>query len=81
MATPNRGYPYPTENNPATVPADLERALDRVDADIQALMDRDTARSEYGIVYVGDGTWTVQNGLGQTVPITTDDDGTWTIGV
>lgn len=40
MATPNRGYPYPTENNPATVPADLERALDQVDADVQTLVDQ-----------------------------------------
>lgn len=37
--TPNRGYPYPATTAPATVPADLEKALSRVDADVQSLVD------------------------------------------
>lgn len=40
MATPNRGYPIPTTSAPATVPADLEGALNQVDADVQATIDR-----------------------------------------
>ena len=79
--TSNRGYPTPVTTDQATIPADMKLLADPIDADIQMLMDRDAARSEYGVVYVGDGTWTVQNGLGQAVPVTTNDNGTWTIGV
>ena len=40
MATPNRGYPIPITSAPATVPADLDKALQQVDADMQEVIDR-----------------------------------------
>lgn len=44
MATPNRGYVYPTTSSPATVPADLRVPLEQVDADVQTLVDEAAAK-------------------------------------
>ena len=42
--TPNRGYTYPTDTDPATVPDDLAIPLTQIDADVQTLVDESAAK-------------------------------------
>lgn len=39
-STPNRGYTYPADGDPATVPADMASPLAQIDADVQTLTDQ-----------------------------------------
>ena len=80
MPTPNRGYVYPTTSSPAKVPADLRMPLEQIDADMQDLEDRVSARENPVIVHHADGVWGVTTGLGEPVPINNLGDGTYSIG-
>ena len=80
MPTPNRGYIYPATSSPATVPADLQAPLEQIDADMQDLADRVTAREHLTITHAGDGSWAVTDGLAEPVPVNALGDGTYSIG-
>lgn len=43
-STPNRGYTYPADGDPATVPADMASPLAQIDADVQTLVDESAAK-------------------------------------
>ena len=79
-STPSRGYTYPTTSSPATVPADLRVPLEQIDADMQGLEDRVSAREQVTITHAGDGEWAVTDGLAEPVPVNDLGDGTYSIG-
>ena len=79
-ATPSRGYTYPLTSSPATVPADLRVPLEQIDADVQDLADRVSARELLTITHAGDGSWAVTDGLAEPVPVNDLGDGTYQIG-
>lgn len=79
-ATSNRGYVYPSTTSPATVPADMQVFLARIDADVQELRDRVEAREQTIVTHAGGGVWAVTDGLGEPVPVNDLGDGLYQIG-
>lgn len=77
--TPGMGIPYKEATDPATVAQDNEAAYRVIDARLADLQTRLTAREKIFAVHERDGSWGVQTGLGEPVPVNAGADGDWQV--
>lgn len=77
--TPSMGIPYRETGDLATVAQDNEAAYRVIDARLSELQTRLTAREKIFVTHDGDGSWEVQTGLGEPVPVTAGADGNWQV--
>lgn len=78
-ATPSMGIPYRETGDLATVAQDNEAAYRVIDARLSELQTRLTAREKIFATHNGDGSWEVQTGLGEPVPVNAGADGDWQV--
>lgn len=78
-ATPSMGIPYRETGDLATVAQDNEAAYRVIDARLSELQSRLSAREKIFATHNGDGSWEVQTGLGEPVPVNAGADGDWQV--
>lgn len=77
--TPGMGIPYKEATDPATVAQDNEAAYRVIDSRLSELHTRLTAREKIFTTHEGNGSWGVQTGLGEPVPVNAGADGDWQV--
>lgn len=77
--TPGVGIPYRETGDLATVAQDNEAAYRVIDARLSELQTRLSAREKIFATHDGDGSWGVQTGLGEPVPVNSGADGDWQV--
>ena len=79
VTTQNYAWPVPENPDPATIPADLKRLADPIDAKVAELEARVSAREKIFATHSGDGTWAFTDGLGEPVAVNDAGDGDWQV--
>lgn len=77
--TPGMGIPYREAGDPARVAQDNESAYRVIDAKLVELQTRINAREKIFTTHESDGSWGVQTGLGEPVPVNAGADGDWQV--
>lgn len=78
-ATPSMGIPYRENGDPAKIAQDNEAAYRVIDAKLAELQTRLTAREKIFATHDGDGSWGIQTGLGEPIPVNAGADGDWQV--